>query len=1231
MTHESGQWRSRSINMSERKYSVPQFSQFWTKMGVPERRGVWDGKPWSDLGTQIDPPEPKTWDRARRARPTIWAHPAAFSSALRRRSKSDAPLNSMEVQLWAGLLAALYKGDLGQQQVDLRTVDPDLPAAFREGLPFDPSQWPREVGALHGPATVTVYRSPGEPRPIAIGYAPSILVPSLWLWEAALEDQLEKSYQFSDLMQHYRNLEGFGQGLQSALEGLIGQRWPEHWFHELLVTLKDEISRWHQGKLSTQELEASRSPDTNPLGFRWGGRVDPLRTDVWRHYPLRTDAGDGSIRLVFIVDGGLDEALNPWMGELAFPGSGDTETRIRDLAVSAEEDSMVLGLRDQQLPLPADHRVISLNPRAAARMRLLRSELVHLVGKGACLEDQTPLHPVHDTIHQVMARGYEATSLLPLDGAFLTRYPELREGLLDSFAVRNGVALPQASATGEVSVQLPVPRQFELVWRPHIVTLKGDGTIDLVPRADLWPDFQMSPSNAWNLYLLRILEAGDQFRLIFPELDLRAQLGWDGQEALVIVSDRPPTLVELADFKDPNNTHGTLVLDPGQRLKKISRDPNKNPSVAIDFGTTNTSVAFRSRQGEEPEVLEFRERTLTLIQPQTAEEGTPTLPGWVFDEGVHKGFFSTAIGVKESFKQDQPPSHQQILEGRINREVLQILLNASEISGLKLSWLAGVQDNDGLQGKWEFYDQLKWKGSTADQEADNYRLTLRSCFMAHLLLHTLAEIAAQTAALPKEWIFTHPLSMRWKQVEDYENDVRRTLEHFYQLVSPNSDSPKIQLRNESDAIFGGFIQHWGKVRFPSGQRVVIADMGGGTVDFAVFTEHERKPRLVRADSLRLAGQHFFEFIGDIKDQPGKDAVQEALKIHFSKARSGNVARKAFMGKESFRQAFNWTLVGTLTDKSGKDSSNLSSNLRQLAEERAPLRDEDHLALWLGRLVRAVLGHAVLLGSAPLESESERLSELEIVLAGNGWSLLPYCGHQTGDDSDLGAVAERALSILRDLWAMKGREFRGPSTVKVRPLEKAVGGLPPGVYSKDLVAVGALAPVGALETIGNGNQHTTAGILGADLKLTTSTNGGNDVPSTSIPWFKTSLPDSARRELEAQGTQRDRSFFDRHSTSGGNWSIVADTISDGPEDAKVDFRLAEQLFIYALLDPKGKYPQGRTQAQVEDWNGAFEERVEEWLRQINAGATSTDYDRTSLIRGLWEYYFIENIRPALSRK
>lgn len=1212
--------------MTEKQYAVPKFSQYWTKKGVPERRGLWDGKSWADVQTQIEPPEPPSWDRARRSRPTIWAHAAAFYESLRRKAKGDAPFASPEIQIWAGLLVALYKGDLDQVAVDPREIDSDLPAAFREGLPFDPADWPPRVGDLHGPSKITVVRSSQDKRPLAVGYAPAILVPALWLWEDVLAGLPEAHGLFFDeLMQPYSELEGYTQGFELTLSELIGGSWPDHWFHILLSAFRDVVEQWKRDDLSPEVLAKLRSESANALGYRWGSDEPPLKVDIWEHYPLKARRSYGDREedyVLFIPDHGLDEALNPWLGDLAFPGSGDTETRIGGLQVAAGANTEVLGVNGDRIPLPAGYTVISLNPRADRACRLLREELVHLVGEGARLADDVPLDPVHDRIHGAVARGHKTTSLLPIDGGFLARFRELRDSIVASFQVRGGAVLPQASEFCEVSLELPIIEPREVVWRPRNVLLKSDDSGDVTPRIDLWPDFETSPASGWRLYLLRAHPPTSRFRFWFPELNPDAQRSWDGGDTLALVHDAPPTLAELADDKDPNVTHGVVAVEPSRRLDTITSDPHKSPAISVDFGTTNTSVAFQAQPGDAPEVLRFEERSWPLLEPADGQKPPPA-PGWVFDENQHRGFFSTAIGVREEFKQDLA-SQQQIRDGAIDVYLLTRVLNTTELSGLKLQWLANYHDSDAVRGLWEFHDQLKWSSS---EENDPFRLTLRACFMIHLFLHALAEVQAQVGAVARSWRFTHPLSMRWTEVEGYEQGVTQVLKKVLRLAAPGVGEPEIRLQDESRAIFNGFLQSWGKKRFPTGQRVVIADMGGGSVDYAVFGERNRQAELIRSDSLRLAGQHFFQFTEDVADAESRASLTEALEIHFTQGESANVVKKIGGKVDDFRKAFNWTLVSSLIDKGGEDASALRSRLRQLAEERAPLRDSDHLAIWLGRLVRAVLGHAVLLGCAPIDSEEERVSDIEIVLAGNGWSLLPYCGHQVGDEQDLGAVAQRALSLLNDIWSLRGHRFQGPSNVKVRALERAVGGLPEGVYSKDLVALGGLAqPPDSVA--GSSALTVSSGIVGADLKLSSSENGDAAV---RIPWFTTTVPDFTRANLKSQGTSGGGSFFETHSVSGGHWQLVEEILPDGEGESRVEFRVPEQLYIYALLDPKNEFPAGRTRAQVEDWNGELEERARAWLEQVNAGATSTDYDRTSLVRGLWEYYFDRRIRPHMSKK
>lgn len=348
----------------------------------------------------------------------------------------------------------------------------------------------------------------------------------------------------------------------------------------------------------------------------------------------------------------------------------------------------------------------------------------------------------------------------------------------------------------------------------------------------LWPP-KMSPR--WKLYV----GYGTGSKVMCGRWHLIDENGWKGtnieledEEYISLLhrskaSNMPKALL-LSDGSEQEKERGVLFLaDSKEDLQDV--DDEKPASLAVDFGTSNTCLAYRNGESE---VLNFKLSPVMLWGENPQIETAGFVP---FQWGGAKGYFPTILLSRKSDGKlpDLTPTE-------IKLEHLFKVDIPGLHKGLEVRLYTGK-----LDASWRLHQNLKWD--------PNPKKPWRSLFLELLLLYTHAELFFNRGSFIGEYTFTFPLAFSAEEQERYqekaEEAIKRIRQHCYgELLA---DKFTTRCVDESTAI----------ATFIRGDKAtnvtldVFVDVGGGTADIAV--RYDRK--FLVLDSIKVAGNTFFRF------------------------------------------------------------------------------------------------------------------------------------------------------------------------------------------------------------------------------------------------------------------------------------------------------------------------------------------------------------------------------------
>jgi len=470
-------------------------------------------------------------------------------------------------------------------------------------------------------------------------------------------------------------------------------------------------------------------------------------------------------------------------------------------------------------------------------------------------------------------------------------------------------------------------------------------------------------STTWKLYTAHGTgdkESGGRWHLIDENGWLSVETELEEDEYVTIlhregdIPNRPKALL----FRDGGGKEGGILFLSD--IESVDLDVDQTADLAVDFGTSNTCLAVKTKGTSQ--VLKFSVSPRALWGQTNPAEN----PGFVPKKwSGNRGFFPTIL-----FSRKHDARLPDVEPENIRLEHLL----KTDIPGLH----RGINDRfaDGVFNKqWRPHTNLKWDTDT--------RTPWRSLFLELILLYAHAEVFfnEKRQARIEKYVFTYPLAFSSNYGNTYHNkakDAISKIRHYCYGEPLDADINGIYGKMDESSAIARSINSDG-VR---GRLEVFADIGGGTADIAIRHQNE----FLVLDSVKVAGQTFFQFAKKNFEQNSK-----------------------LPGAVDFRKNLNRVIRGKPDDL---DLSTINSDLandlgsfyaieiNELDESAFEEREENVLRQRMGEVsyqryrsrlfFHHILTYALLQACATVIDQKIVLSnKINLILGGNGWGLLLF--------------------------------------------------------------------------------------------------------------------------------------------------------------------------------------------------------------------------------------------------
>lgn len=953
--------------------------------------------------------------------PTVWAQAHAFEGRLLD-AGTNAPMDSALGE-WLALFALDFFGVvhfswIGASELqDKSKYDPDLWKALSR-------TWPRSFGPLAG---IGILAASGASIG---GYYPSCCFfpargRSRWAscvelqrfvdngalsWDRIRQGLLDSPAAILEFREHV-----------SGVANTLGNG-------ELGTNLRQLVTSERFFGHDASVAHTPRSVDRDPV--KWNRPVqqaDPV--ELLRSYPLkRTNEADG-VTTYFLVSN-MPERM-PWM---------TTPAKVGETAPWKYQK-----LGDHSIVV--HHRLGPVTCDLGRDVAVEVSELLLIREVPYCCalpKFVTGFLDIHRKPGPLAADANQAN--VPADETGVYLFPG-RPDLLRQF--------PDVADPSKSGISCEVDRaRFEVVW-----TWKLDGKefrlrrpVVAVPKiADLrlaiWPPMQ-SPN--WKFYVARgsgsrMANAGS-WAIVGPSGEKGRFIELSNETYLSVLdnSDRatPPRALWLSD---PEGVEcGMLFLTP---LPMAPHERGVEADLSVDFGTSNTSMAYKLKDGVEEG--DAKAMTFSLS------------PRWVWHREEKRDQYGFAPemwgGQKGHFPSVLIALKSKGIGNKTVDELLPEHLFMVDIPGLHGGG-AGVSFDAFLQ-LHDVYENLKWRWK--ENQAWGH------LFLSLALLYAHAEMCLRNGATIRSHTFTYPLSFDHGELKTFKTKAKESVKKLEAFVyGSRSTNSTVRTMDESKAM----------ATTPGSNKTehtlqTFVDVGGGTTDIAIL--YKGSP--VVLDSIKVAGGAFFSAADEVLDNAkriGASTFYDQLslmllgkRLQAAEVPADNLLRGSItnhgssserpLGSGSVYSMWMNELSGPIFDRREGEALSLEP---KLAKDGYPSYQRFRTLL----IFRHVISYALIQACATLahggldRSNPIAAREIDLTLSGNGWGLLVYAG-KCRTSAELKPEAERLLRmilrLLKDGMASQ-EELERIGNVKIGELTLIGEGENSG-DAKTAVAIGAL--------------------------------------------------------------------------------------------------------------------------------------------------------------------------------
>jgi len=505
----------------------------------------------------------------------------------------------------------------------------------------------------------------------------------------------------------------------------------------------------------------------------------------------------------------------------------------------------------------------------------------------------------------------------------------------------------------------------EIIWRlnPNTIENRNPQREAIFAKAlsnsnlSLWPP---RLSSHWNLYIAHGYGAAKdkcgRWSLI-SEKGVKGKNIDLGEDTYISVLHSPTGEVRPKGLllQDSSGSESGILF-----LKQLDEQTIKGlevASLAVDFGTSNTCLAYKEKESSPPENLIFSLSPLVLWGEALTDEILGVIP---FNWAKEKGFYPTIVAIRKVINLENLPSDNVELEHLMQSDIPMLH------KGLGPTIL---QSSSTLSKNWHIFPSLKW-GSTIPIP------TARNIFLQLILLYAHAELFFVHGVSIKSYVFTFPLAFPDHERENFHRSVRKAITKVRSLCyGAEKASQYVYISNidESTAI--------GKSEWAVGHAGVIdlfIDVGGGTADIAI----RYKDKFLVLDSIKLAGEAFFRFTQENFDIPSLKGNSKFIShLQNLLLKGGQLKGLTLSLSTSYSVLIN-----------GLDNETFTERERKILEERM---DRPSFQWYRSLLFfQHIITYALIQACATAIDNQIMLPNnqspgIQLILSGNGWGLMPF--------------------------------------------------------------------------------------------------------------------------------------------------------------------------------------------------------------------------------------------------
>ena len=465
--------------------------------------------------------------------------------------------------------------------------------------------------------------------------------------------------------------------------------------------------------------------------------------------------------------------------------------------------------------------------------------------------------------------------------------------------------------------------------------------------ATIWPP---KTHKDWRLYF--VYGRGTGSWKLYDENGVPAERKLKGQHFLYTSGERagtqarPNRPASLMFLDKTGNERGVLFLQP---LSDIGGTAG-NATLGVDFGTSNTCLAYKLPGAGPAQVLKF-----TLVPEVVWGETPKEQPDFVPFRWHDKDFFSTVL------LSDKFHDFGQVQVASLRPSDLFLTIDIPTLH-------QGLKENLALnkyKEEWHVKSDLKW------QEP----VIFRDLFLSLTLLYAHAELLFTYGYGVGRCVFTFPLAFSATKRGNYERQSTAVYQRIYQMCygAPPTTTPEFLSESAAVAASQGTQNSFD----------LFIDIGGGSTDVAL-THRTADGMFTALDSIEVAGKEFFEFTWDHfngEHESNKQLRKDLNLLLFGNNQELTISNEnqTYLGEIG---GFGYFYSFLISERAAADLEEAEQKVREATQDY-------YQHFRSGMFYEHILTYALIQACAAVTTNASLPKFIRILCTGNGWGMLTF--------------------------------------------------------------------------------------------------------------------------------------------------------------------------------------------------------------------------------------------------